>query len=192
MKFDIATSSAHTGMNPVHRVRQAQTDDVSRLAVLAAQVFLHTYATEGVSFSISSFVLDELTPAKFAALLQDPCVLILVAETGDNLVGLAVLRFDTSCPNAPSVSVELQTLYVQEHFVGQGIGTSLLEEAQALAKLRSSSVLWLTVNARNDSAISFYTRRSYLKIGVFDFVLGGVGHANHVMVQVSTASPPAT
>ncbi len=179
-------------MNPVHRVREAQTDDASRLAVLATQVFLHTYATEGVSFSISDFVLDELTPAKYAALLQDPCVLILVAETGDNLVGLAVLRFDTSCPNAQSISVELQTLYVQEHFFGQGIGTSLLEEAQALAKLRSSSGLWLTVNARNDRATSFYTRRGYVKVGVVVFVLGGVGHDNNVMVQVSPASPSAT
>lgn len=178
-------------MNPVHHIRIAQTGDASRLAVLAAQVFLHTYATDGVSSSISDFVLDELTPAKYTALLQDPRVLILVAEMGNHLLGFAALRFDTSCPNAPGMSVELQTLYVQEHFVGRGIGTSLLDEAQALARSRANSGLWLTVNVRNERAISFYTRRDYLKIGVFVFVLGGVGHDNHVMVQVSAASPPA-
>ena len=169
-------------MRPSLRIRPGQTGDASRLAVLATQVWLHTYATDGITAEIAQYVLSELTVEKFSASLGEPETSLLAAEYGECLVGFAAIRFGAPCPAATEAVVELQTLYVQEHHVGHGIGRSLLQAAEAMAHERSASPLWLTVNAKNARAISFYARQGYSKVGTTYFVLGEGRHENHVLV----------
>jgi diamine N-acetyltransferase len=149
---------------------------------LATQVWLHTYATSGITTDIAEYVLRELTPEKYRALLNDPAFQIFVAVSGESLVGLAVVKFGTPCPASKASSAELQTLYVQEHFLRCGAGTSLLRAAEAEAKRRSSSVLWLAVNAKNAGAIAFYADQGYSKVGTTYFILGEGRHENHVLI----------
>jgi diamine N-acetyltransferase len=164
-------------------IRTGGLEDADCLAVLATQVWLHTYATDGISDEISKYVLSELTPAKFIEFMQAPSRCIFVAAQGENLVGLAVVKCDAPCPadGNPSTA-ELQTLYVQEYFIGKGIGASLLRAAESWARERAGCSLWLTVNARNSRAISFYLRHAYAKIGTAYFVLGTGRYENHVLV----------
>ena len=164
------------------QVRTGQAGDADRLAVLAAQVWLHTYATDGISNEIAQYVLSELTVEKFSEHLNEPQITILVAERDHYLAGFAVLKFGAACPSDAGVRVELQTLYVQAHFVGHGIGWALLQAAQGKAQEQSSSPLWLTVNSKNARALAFYARQGYTKVGITYFVLGDGRHENHVLV----------
>jgi ribosomal protein S18 acetylase RimI-like enzyme len=164
------------------QIRSAQLCDASRVAILAAQVWLDTYATDGITDEIAQYVLSELTVEKFSASLGEPETSLLVAEYGQCLVGFAAIKFGASCPSVAGSLVELQTLYVQEHFIGHGIGRSLLQAAEASARERSASQLWLTVNAKNARAIAFYARQRYSKVGTTYFVLGEGRHENHVLV----------
>jgi GNAT superfamily N-acetyltransferase len=162
-------------------VRRGVAADAGCLAVLAAQVWLHTYATDGISPVIADYVLAHITPAHYAQLLRDPSTHVLVALHAHHMVGLAVVRFSTPCPDQPDLSAELQTLYVQAHFLGQGVGARLLATAEAWARRRAHSRLWLTVNVTNSRAIAFYDRKGYIKIGTAYFILGTERHENHVL-----------
>jgi ribosomal protein S18 acetylase RimI-like enzyme len=164
------------------QIRAGRTSDADRLAVLATQVWLHTYATNGIDNEIAQYVLSAFAVERFLARLIDPPTDILVAERGECLVGLAVVKFGAPCPSGVESTVELQTLYVQEHFIRQGIGRSLLQAAEAAARARSASPLWLAVNAENTRAIAFYQRQGYAKVGATYFVLGQGRHENHVLV----------
>src|SRR5450830_1092606 len=117
-------------MRPSPSLRRAHAGDASCLAVLANQVFLHTYATEGISQEIASYTLSQLTTEKYLAVINDPAAQLWVAESGANLIGFAIAKFGVPCPASSKSKVELETLYVQEHFVGRGIGKLLLQEAQ--------------------------------------------------------------
>lgn len=169
-------------MDTNYLVRRAQPDDAPRLAVLAAQVWMHTYATQGVSSVIADYVLAELTPQAFLAQLSKPAITILVAERDAHFLGFAVIQSDMACTSAPTATVELATLYVQAHCMGQGIGSRLLHDARALAATHSSGGLWLTVNAQNVAAIDFYIHHDFQRVGTADFVLGGVAHQNLVLL----------
>ncbi len=176
------TTDSHR-MHQYAHIRPAAPEEASRLAVLATQVWLHTYATGGVSPEIAAYVLAELTPARYAESLQDPSVHVLVAAKDESLLGLAVLRHGEPCPTqSPRSTVELQTLYVQEHFIGKGLGASLLHSAETWARDRAQCPLWLTVNARNERAIDFYRRHGYARTGTAYFELGASRHENHVLV----------
>ena len=142
---------------------------------------MHTYATLGVSSIIADYVLAELTPQAFAAKLRDPTTTIWVAEGDAHLMGLAVIQRNTPCPAVPVATVELASLYVPVQCKGQGIGSGLLHRAQALAA-HFQSALWLTVNAKNTTAIDFYLRHQFQDQGAAQFVLGGVAHENRILL----------
>jgi diamine N-acetyltransferase len=164
------------------QIRAGLPSDASRLAVLASQVWLHTYATDGITNEIAQYVLSELTVERFAASLGESEARFLVAEYDECLVGFAAVKFGALCPTGVRAAVELQTLYVQEHFIGHGIGRSLLLAAEARAREQSGSPLWLTVNAKNARAITFYAHQGYAKVGTTYFILGQSRHENHVLV----------
>ena len=164
------------------QIRAGFPTDASRLSVLATQVWLHTYATEGITDEITTYVTSELSVEKFSASLCDPETLVILAEYGACLAGFAAVRFDVSCPVGATSTVELQTLYVQEYFIGRGVGRSLLLAAEAAAREKSGGSLWLTVNAGNARAIAFYARQGYCRVGSTYFVLGEGRHENHVLV----------
>jgi GNAT superfamily N-acetyltransferase len=168
-------------MRQSFHVRLGVAEDAGRLAVLAAQVWLHTYATDGISREIAEYVLSHITPEQYVQVLRDAATPVLVALHADHVVGLAVVRFDTPCPDHPDLSTELQTLYVQEHFLGKGVGSLLLAAAEALARRRANSRLWLTVHATNSRAIAFYDRKGSVTVGTAYCVLGTGRHENHVL-----------
>ena len=163
-------------------IRSALPGDAANLTALATQVFLHTYATQGISAVISAHVQSEFTPTKFAAWIGSETAQILVAEERAHLVGYARITFDAVCPERSASSVELATLYVLEHFARQGVGSALLAQAQALAWQYTHQPLWLTINAQNTRAVAYYAAHRYTKIGTAWFVLGAGRHENHVLV----------
>jgi diamine N-acetyltransferase len=173
-------------------IRQAIARDAERLSVLATQVWLHTYATDGISTVIARYVLDELSVSKFAAILVQTNSTVFVAEANGHTVGYALVNIDAPCP-AGSPTVEVVMLYVQEHFSRQGIGSALLQECQQLVRQRTGSAdYWLTVNAKNLPAIAFYGRHGLVKTGTAYFELGGEKLENHVMVSTPTSSSALT
>jgi diamine N-acetyltransferase len=164
-------------------IRQALPGDAECLAVLATQVWLHTYATDGISPVIARYVLDELSVSKFAAILTETNSAMLIAEINSHTVDYALVIVDTPCLSGCS-TVKVASLYVQEHFARQGIGAALLRQCQQIARQRTgSSDYWLTVNAQNFPAIAFYAQQGLVKTGTAYFELGGEKYENHVMVS---------
>ncbi|WP_422086628.1 GNAT family N-acetyltransferase [Variovorax sp.] len=164
------------------QVRPGVATDAHALAALAIQVWLDTYATDGVNDRLGRHVLDAFAPSGFAALAQDPDATLLVAQNDAYLVGYALLRFDAAQPLAQLGNTELCTLYVQERFTGAGVGTALLRQARtAVAERTGADALWLAVNTRNRRACGFYEKHGFSLRGRTWFVLGEDRHENHVL-----------
>jgi ribosomal protein S18 acetylase RimI-like enzyme len=164
------------------RVRVGRTEDAELLSALAIQVWLQTYATNGVSSVIARYVLSEFAPARFAVLLTESSAGLFVAEQGPNLLGYAVVKASAACPIPSIAGAELATLYVQPPFHGKGVGASLLKRAELWATERMSTPVWLKTNSLNGRAIAFYSKHGYTKVGITFFELGDEKHENVVLV----------
>ena len=163
-------------------IRLAQPADAKNLAALAIQVWLHTYAYNGIRSLLSDYVFTEFTEEKFLQLIAAPDQCILVAEVNAHLVGYARLHFGAARSDVLHTSTELATLYVQEHFTRRQIGTALLAAcAQQASQRCDNPAFWLTVNHQNTRAISFYEKLGYAKCGTFFFELGDERHENFVL-----------
>ena len=154
------------------------------------QVFLDTYATEGIRPEIAREVLSSYSQEEFAAAIADSQSRVCVAERAGNLIGFAQVTLGAVHDLAPAgQQAELLRLYVQEPFTGKKVGTMLLAQAEQLALEGGASVLWLTPWVHNHRALAFYLRREYEDFGLTYFVFEGESHENRVHAKhLRTAS----
>ncbi|MBF7144775.1 MULTISPECIES: GNAT family N-acetyltransferase [Pseudomonas] len=160
-------------------VRDAVASDALCIAALGLQVFLDTYATEGIRTALAQEALEAFSLENVASLLGTPGVMLLVADYKGHMVGFAQLALNTAhdliaCPHA----CELQRLYVQERFTGKGVGARLLTQAERRAHAEGASSLWATVWVENQRALAFYPRQGYEHRGSPSYTFQGETHGN--------------
>jgi diamine N-acetyltransferase len=182
-------------MNPMQNdvpvtLRAATPDDALCIGVLATQVFLDTYATEGIRPAIAREALATMAPAVFALLLADPALRFMLAERRDHVIGFVQWK-----PDEPHAMVtarrpaELQRLYVQERFASTGVGTRLLRAAESDAAKGGADRMWLTAWSGNDRARGFYLRRGYVDAGTTSYSFEGETFENRLFVRPLDGGP---
>lgn len=169
---------------PGLQLRDAVPEDALCLSVLAMQVFLDTYATQGIRPQIAREVLASYSQAVFSAAIADGDSRVLVAERLGHLVGFAQVTLSAAHALAPAgPQAELLRLYVQEPFTGAQVGTRLLARAETVAAEAGAAVLWLTPWVHNHRALAFYASRGYRDHGLTYFTFEGESHENRLLAK---------
>ncbi len=148
------------------------------------QVFLDTYATQGIRPALAREVLSSYSEARFNEAAVNPQSRLFVAEHAGHMVGFAQVALASQHELAPhGVQAELLRLYVQEPFTGRKVGTKLLIHAENLAAAEGATVLWLTPWVHNHRALAFYSRRGYDDFGLTLFTFEGESHENRLLAK---------
>jgi diamine N-acetyltransferase len=173
------------------QLRKAVSGDALCLSVLAMQVFLDTYAIEGIPPAIARNALSCFSQAAFEAAITDANSRILMAERADHLIGFAQVTLSKNHDLAPpGVQAELLRLYVQEPFTGARVGSQLLAGAEHIAASAGATVLWLTPWVHNLRALAFYGRRGYQDYGLTWFTFEGESHENRLLAKAVAVADP--
>ena len=123
-------------------LRPAAPEDALCLSVLAMQVFLDTYATQGIRTAIAREVLSGYSEVVFAGAIAHKQARICVAEVAGHLVGFGHVTLGQRHALVPmGEQSELLRLYVQERFTGKQVGTLLLAEAERLTGVPERTAL---------------------------------------------------
>ena len=171
-------------------IRPATAEDALCIGVLGMQVFLDTYATEGIRNAIANEALQAFSPQAITRLLAEPGIALLVAECNHHLVGFAQVKLNTGHAMIEAADVaELQRLYIQERFTGLGMGYRLLQAAEQRAALEGASLLWATVWDGNERALAFYPRRGYALLGAPSYTFQGETHGNRLFGKTLGLTP---
>jgi ribosomal protein S18 acetylase RimI-like enzyme len=168
--------------------RSAAPKDALTLSVLATQVFLHTYATNGVNIDLAREVSTVYSPGAFENRLRQPGVEIIVATSGDYLVAFLDLDSTTKCPVSSVHGLEVMRLYVQSPFQRSGIGRQLMSLAERKALERGAQHVWLTAWSGNTRALAFYTALGYRDVGSTQYIIEGKAYENRVFAKRTTES----
>ena len=166
-------------------IRKATPEDALCVGVLGVQVFLDTYAKQGVSPLLAREVIGVVGVEAVAKEFADPAVRFLVAEREEYMVGFAKwtpgARHELLPAKTPAA--ELNRLYVQEAATGTGVGKALMRAVEAEAARAGAATLWLTAWVGNPRALSFYPRQGYTDSGSTLYTYEGVSHENRLFVK---------
>lgn len=162
-------------------VRSAEIADAGVLSVLATEVWLDTYAHEGISAAYAAHLHERYSLEAFQRSLQAAEEQTLLCEQAQFVLGYAELFSGQAVASPDYGTVELATLYVRRHHKRQGIGTRLLRRSLTWASEAGHAALFLTVHHANCNAIAFYEAQGFQKAGDWIFRFEGIEVPNLVM-----------
>lgn len=162
---------------------RATTTDAQTLSTLATQVFLDTYATQGINGALAREAATVYSSDVFERRLRDADVELLLVTSGGYTVGFVDIAFATRCPVPGVRGAEVFRLYVQRPFLRRGLGRKLMARAEESARARGQDTLWLTAWAGNHGALAFYQSLGFRDIGTTEYVIDGLGHENRVLCR---------
>lgn len=135
------------------QVRPADLDDAEELAAAYRSAYAEN---ERLGFPAKA---GSATEADVAAWVSDH--LVLVAEIDGEVVG--GVRIEETDPDRAKVS----RLGVRADRKGEGIGSRLLERAEAAARDRGHATVWLTTPPEHPHLPDFYRSRGYEETGQY-------------------------
>ena len=159
-------------------IREATDKDCMKLAVLSLDVWLQTYANDGINSEVSEYVLSTFTEEFFKSLLLKANYRILINVEGDFLRGYALINFESNF-QSEDYGYEIEKLYVQGAFQGKSIGRSLLKELE----IRYGKKFWLYTWVLNKS-LGFYKKYGFIDVGQYNFNFGDSFIENRVLRYV--------
>lgn len=163
--------------------RRACAEDALCLSVLASQVFLDTYGTNGVNLDLASEVSSVLSKVSFIKRLEKDTAELFIVEQAKYMIGFLDLDFESHCPDATVTGVEILRLYIHRPFQRQKVGRTLLTIAEEQARLAGQKTIWLTAWAGNLRARAFYQASGYTDIGSTQYVIEGQEYENRILVK---------
>lgn len=174
------------------QLRSAGPEDAVTVAALAVQVFLDTYATEGVRPDLAREAFAEYSAEAFTNRLQEPTRRFFLAEKADGLIGFAEIQLSPQrAPACDVVGAELVRLYVQPRAQRQGVGQRLLRAAERATVSAAFGSVWLTAWEGNHRARRFYASQGYEDVGATTYTFQGYHYGNRVFVKRLGPAPGA-
>jgi len=151
-------------------IERGGVDDVAALRELWLE--LHHHHQE-VAPQSGEFTDDEsswrVRSSEYRQWLDDPRSFLLLARSGQRLVGYAVVRVMESGPElndawrVPKTIAEIETMLVSAEFRGAGLGSRLLDEIDAELGRQGISEVMVGLMPGNDGAQRLYERRGFRK-----------------------------
>ena len=155
---------------------------------LASSTFRDTYRATDAASEIADYVATHFTRHAFAGILADTSTTLLVAQSGERLVGYLQIKASRPppCVTGPA-PLELSRLYLRVDTIGTGLGADFMRALHDEARRRTSRTLWLVVYSGNDKARAFYRRWGFADVGFKDFQFGGKVYSDPVMAAAVPA-----
>jgi ribosomal protein S18 acetylase RimI-like enzyme len=167
-------------------IRRATPADAAALAAFAAAVF-PLGCPETAAADLAAYIADELPPARFHALLEDPNVIILLAEAcaaadaaernppelRKRIVAYMVVVRRSAHPSLPApAAAEFRKLYLDPAYHGTGLASALVHCALSILNAEGPRPIWLSVFSQNSRAIAFYKKWGFQIAGTQEFLVG--------------------
>ena len=155
-------------------IRTASAADADLLADLGARTFSDTFAADNTAEDMAAYLASAFSPAIQLEELADPDAIFYIAEVEKGrAAGYAKLQRGQApeCV-AGNNAIEVVRLYVEQGYLGQGVGAALMRACLAASRNLGAQQLWLGVWEHNQRAREFYRKWGFREVGSHEFRLG--------------------
>lgn len=158
---------------PPFTLTVARPDDAAELAAFAERIFRQTFGEQNTPENMDAFCARTYGERLQRRELEDPAWHTILVRDGESLAGYAQVRQGAApaCVTGPD-PVELQRIYVDSAWHGQGVARALIDEVFAIARRLGGRTLYLGVWEHNHRALSFYRKLGFVEVGERTFLLG--------------------
>lgn len=166
------------------QLRPCVDGDEDALSLIGQATFLETFAGVLSGRDILSHCAVAHSAGTYRSWLGNPSCKLWVAEVdpGNAPVGFMVVApAQLPLPDTSERDLEIKRIYLLRAFQGGGTGRRMVEAAKEHARMCGADRLLLGVYAHNETAIGFYRRAGFQKLGTRKFNVGGCDYDDHIM-----------
>ncbi|WCL81513.1 GNAT family N-acetyltransferase [Saprospira sp. CCB-QB6] len=154
-------------------IKRVTLDNVTQLQEIGRQTFCETFSVGNTKENMTKYLNEGFSVAKLITELNNELSEFYFAVFDDKVIGYLKLNFGNSQTELQdNSSLEIERIYVLQHFHGKKVGQLLYEKAMQVAKDRKVSYLWLGVWEENSRAIRFYQKNGFVEFDKHIFRLG--------------------
>ncbi len=153
--------------------RKCVLQDVKQLKILSISTFVEAFESQNDPQDFKVYLDTAFSKEQLLSELKNPNTSFYFVLIDQTVAGyFKVNVFDAQSEFQDSQAMELERIYVQSRYQGQGVGSDILVFIEALAQKQMKAYLWLGVWEQNSNAIRFYERQGYLKFGTHPYYIG--------------------
>lgn len=154
-------------------IRPARNEDAGALARLAERTFRATFGGANRAEDMDAHCRNSYSAARQADEIARIDGATLLGLANDTLIGFIQLRWGTVPSGiAARAAGEIQRLYVDTPWHGQGLANALLQAGLAVLRAHHLDHVWLGVWEHNPRARAFYRKCGFVDVGEHVFQLG--------------------
>ncbi|KAK9428578.1 acyl-CoA N-acyltransferase [Lipomyces doorenjongii] len=166
-------------------IRDAHLDDAAAIANLGSQVFAATFGHSVAPQDLNDYLERAYSVSQITRDLSNPQRHFFVACVDQGrVIGFSELREGSTsedCVSGTENPVELYRLYIDLDFHRAGVGRSLIEKVEGLAKEQGFKTLWLGVWEENLKAQKVYEKMGFVRVGDHVFKVAEVVRTDYIM-----------
>lgn len=167
---------------PAISVRACRIGDLDELLRLGRKTFTETFQAMNTPENMQAYLDSAFDPERIAAELAGEGSRYVFLYRGADLAGYLKLNWPGSQSDQDDPqALEIERIYVQKEFQGQGLGRVLIEKALQVAREAGMPRVWLGVWQENRAAIGFYLRMGFTTFASHDFWLGDERQTDDLM-----------
>ncbi|WP_413628158.1 GNAT family N-acetyltransferase [Fructilactobacillus vespulae] len=154
-------------------IREVELDEVPFLQQFASKLFKETYIPFSAEADIDTYITDNYTEQKLKQGISNPESSFYFIEVDETIAGFCKLDIgDLQTDHRFENALEVEKLYIDQRFKGQGLGRKLIYFAEEHALELNKSLVWLGVWEGNKDAAGFYEHLGFEPQGTHEFQLG--------------------
>lgn len=154
-------------------IKKLTRSNLKELQDLARKTFVDTFAEYNSPGDMKDYLEKNLSLDSLRNEIENPESIFYGIRKEENLIAyLKLNEGDAQTDQELENALEIERIYVDKDYLGQGIGKQLFEFSVTYAKKHKKQWIWLGVWDRNHHAIEFYKRQGFIKFGEHAFQLG--------------------
>ena len=165
-----------------HLIRECTQNDLLMLHEISYQTYDDTFRDKNTHSSMKAYLEQAFDIKKLRKELSNSNSIFYFLYIKEELAGYLKLNdYKVQTDINDQQSLEIERIYIKREFQGLGFGKLLLNKSIEVAKILNKSYLWLGVWEKNETALSFYLRNGFYKMGEHSFFMGLEEQTDYLM-----------
>ncbi len=164
------------------RFRRCTIDDLYVLQNFSRRLYFETFAEANTPENMQAYLDHAFALEKLREELLNPHSSFVFLYCNSELAGY--MKLNEACAQTDvhdDESLEIERIYVDKKFQGEGLGRALMSRAIDTAAERGKKYVWLGVWEKNEKALRFYERTGFRQVGTHVFVMGDDAQTDCIM-----------
>lgn len=165
-------------------IKKCNLENASELQRISVETFTETFKEHNSPEHLNAYLEKAYNLEALKQELANPSSHFFFVYWDQEIAGYLKVNMDKAQTEAMgSGSLEVERIYVKQHYQKHGLGKALLNKAFEIALDEKKQAIWLGVWEDNTNAIAFYQKKGFVQTGSHSFFMGDDEQVDLIMTK---------